>query len=67
MQISNLILFGVLALAILFDLLQNRKKSETFVQQWPLWGQIVFVVVLMAVILLASFANNVAPFVYQTF
>lgn len=66
-QIRNLILFSVLALAILFDLLQNRKNSETFVQQWPLWAQIVLIVILLAVILLASFANNVAPFVYQNF
>lgn len=66
-QYMNLAILGLLAVAIFIDLNQNRKKSELFLQQWPRWAQIVVVVVLLTVIVLATYSNNVAPFVYQTF
>jgi D-alanyl-lipoteichoic acid acyltransferase DltB (MBOAT superfamily) len=66
-QFLNLTLAVLLVLAICFDLAQNRKKSETFIQSWPRWAQVLMVVVLLFVIILATYANNVAPFVYQSF
>jgi hypothetical protein len=57
----------LLLLAILFDLAQNRRKSETFMLSWPRWVQILLVVVLLFAIVLATYSNNIAPFVYQSF
>jgi alginate O-acetyltransferase complex protein AlgI len=66
-NIPNPILCLVLAGAILFDLLQNKHKDETFIQKWPLWGQILLFVILILVVLLAAFTHEAAPFVYQAF
>jgi magnesium-transporting ATPase (P-type) len=66
-QYINIVCFVILALAILFDLAQNHQKSELFLQQWPRWAQVIVIVVLLTVIVLAAYSNNVAPFVYQTF
>jgi len=66
-QYLNLTLAVLLLLAILFDLAQNRKKSETFMLSWPRWTQILLVVVLLFAIVLATYSNNIAPFVYQSF
>ncbi|MEA5079199.1 MAG: MBOAT family O-acyltransferase [Anaerolineaceae bacterium] len=66
-QYINLTMLALLVLAIFFDLSQNRHKSETFLQSWPRWAQVTLIVVLLFVILLATYANNVAPFVYQSF
>lgn len=66
-QYLNLTLAVLLLLAIFFDLAQNRKKSETFMLSWPRWAQILLVVVLLFAIVLATYSNNIAPFVYQSF
>jgi hypothetical protein len=66
-QYLNLTLAMLLLLAILFDLAQNRRKSETFMLSWSRWVQILLVVVLLFAIVLATYSNNIAPFVYQSF
>jgi alginate O-acetyltransferase complex protein AlgI len=65
--LPNPILCLLLAAALAFDLLQHRDGSETFIQRWPRWAQIVLVVVLLLAALLAAFTHQAAPFVYQTF
>lgn len=63
----NIAFIVILLLALQFDLAQNRKKSETFLQEWPRWAQLIVIVILAAVIVLAASAKNVLPFVYQNF
>ncbi len=65
--LPNPILCLLLAIAILFDLLQHRDGSETFIQRWQRWAQIVLIVILLLTALLAAFTHQTAPFVYQTF
>jgi alginate O-acetyltransferase complex protein AlgI len=66
-DIPNPILCLVLVGALTFDLLQHRDGSETFIQRWPRWAQIILVVILLLTALLAAFTHQAAPFVYQTF
>lgn len=66
-DLPNPLLLLVLAAAIVFDLLQNKAKSEEFLLTWPRIWQILFVVVLLGVALLAFFSDTTAPFVYQAF
>ncbi len=65
--LPNPILCLLLAAALAFDLLQHRGGSETFIQRWPRWAQVVLVVILLLVAVLAAFTHQSAPFVYQTF
>jgi alginate O-acetyltransferase complex protein AlgI len=66
-DIPNPILCLVLALAMLFDLLQNHSREETFIQKWPRWAQVLLIVILMLVAVLSVFTHQLAPFVYQNF
>jgi len=67
LDFPNPILCVVLIGAIVFDLLQNRGREETFIQKWPLWAQILLIVILLLVAILAAFTHQLAPFVYQNF
>ena len=65
--LPNPILLVVLFLAICFDFLQLRGKSEEFILSWPRVALIFFVVILLVLAVLAGLSDQVAPFVYQSF
>ena len=59
--------FLLLIPALLLDWRQSRHKDEIFFTQWPVWGKALFLAVLTLVLVLLSFAETRAPFVYQGF
>ena len=64
--LPNPILVVVLVLAIVFDWLQLRGKREEFVLDWPRLAIILFVVILLVLSVLATFSDQIAPFVFQS-
>lgn len=65
--LPNPILIAVLGFAILFDWLQYRGKREEFILDWKRGALILFIVLLLTLCLLATFSDQIAPFVYQAF
>ena len=59
--------FLLLVPALLLDWRQHRRKDETFFTSWPVWAKALFLAVLALVLMLLSFAETRAPFVYQGF
>jgi D-alanyl-lipoteichoic acid acyltransferase DltB (MBOAT superfamily) len=59
--------FLLLIPALLLDWKQYRHKDETFFTGWPVWGKALFLAALTLVLVLLSFAETGAPFVYQGF
>lgn len=57
----------VLIPALLLDWNQYRRKSETFFMDWPAWAKGLFLAMVILAILLLSFGETNAPFVYQGF
>ena len=53
--------------ALLLDWKQFRHKDELFLMSWPAWAKGLFLAVLILVLILLSFAQSGAPFVYQGF
>lgn len=67
LNLPNPILCLVITAAIVFDLLQDRGREETFIQKWPRWAQVLLIVILTLVAVLSVFTHQLAPFVYQNF
>ncbi|NMC84021.1 MAG: MBOAT family protein [Anaerolineaceae bacterium] len=65
--LPNPMLLMTLVLAIVLDILQLRGKKEEFLQDWPGWATGLFMLILLIIGLLATFSDQIAPFVYQTF
>jgi alginate O-acetyltransferase complex protein AlgI len=65
--LPNPILVIVIIVAILFDWLQLRGKREEFILDWSRLALILFVIILLMLALLATFSDQIAPFVYQSF
>ena len=59
--------FILLIPALLLDWRQSHHKDETFFTKWPVWGKALFLAVLTLVVVLLSFAETGAPFIYQGF
>ncbi|MDP2995354.1 MAG: hypothetical protein Q8N46_09580, partial [Anaerolineales bacterium] len=57
----------VLIPALLLDWNQYRRKSETFFMDWSAWAKGLFLAMVVLALLLLSFAETGAPFVYQGF
>jgi D-alanyl-lipoteichoic acid acyltransferase DltB (MBOAT superfamily) len=57
----------VLIPALLLDWNQYRCKSETFFMDWPAWAKGLFLAMVVLALMLLSFAETGAPFVYQGF
>jgi len=53
--------------ALWLDWNQHRYKSETFFMNWPAWTKGLFLAVVVLALLLLSFADIGAPFIYQGF
>ena len=63
----DLRVFLLLIPILLLDWKQSQRKNETFISAWPDWVKAAFLAVLMLVLILLSFAQSGAPFVYQGF
>jgi D-alanyl-lipoteichoic acid acyltransferase DltB (MBOAT superfamily) len=61
------LLIGVILFAILFDWLQLRGKREEFILDWKRAALILFIVILLALCVLAGLSDQITPFVYQAF
>jgi hypothetical protein len=59
--------FIMLIPALLLDWKQFQHKDETFFTRWPIWAKALFLAVLTLTLLLLSFSEAGAPFVYQGF
>jgi D-alanyl-lipoteichoic acid acyltransferase DltB (MBOAT superfamily) len=59
--------FLLLIPALLLDWKQSRHKDETFFSKWPVWGKALFLAFLILVLVLISFADTGAPFIYMGF
>ena len=53
--------------ALWLDGNQYRRKSETFFVDWPAWTKGLFLAIVVLALMLLSFAETSAPFVYQGF
>jgi alginate O-acetyltransferase complex protein AlgI len=60
-------LFIVLIPALWLDWNQHRRKSELFPMDWPAWLKGLFLALTILAMLLLSFAETGAPFIYQGF
>jgi alginate O-acetyltransferase complex protein AlgI len=65
--IPDIRVFVIFVPALLLDWQQSRRKDETFFTSWPVWASALFLAVLALVLVLLSFAETGAPFVYQGF
>jgi len=63
----DLRIFLVLIPALWLDWNQHRRKSEIFFMDWPNWAKGLFLAMVVLAILLLSFGETSAPFVYQGF
>jgi len=59
--------FIMLIPALLLDWKQFRHKDETFFTSWPVWEQALFLAILTLVLVLLSFVDTHAPFIYVGF
>ncbi len=59
--------FLLLIPALLIDWKQSQHKDETFLAKWPVWGKALFLAVLILLLVLISFADTGAPFIYVGF
>ncbi len=60
-------IFLVIIPAILLDWMQHRHEDELVFLKWPRWVQAALLAFVTLSLLLASFADSAAPFVYQGF
>jgi alginate O-acetyltransferase complex protein AlgI len=65
--IPDMRVFLMLIPALWLDWNQHRWKSETFFMDWPAWAKGLFLAIVVLTILLLSFGETSAPFVYQGF
>jgi D-alanyl-lipoteichoic acid acyltransferase DltB (MBOAT superfamily) len=66
-KLPDVRVFLVLIPALLLDWNQHRRKSETFFLDWPAWARGLFLAIVILALLLLSFADTGAPFIYQGF
>ena len=66
-SLPDIRVFIMLIPALLLDWKQSQHKDETFFTKWPVWGKALFLASLTLVLVLLSFADTGAPFIYVGF
>jgi len=67
LNLPNPLLLLLLALAVAYDLLLNKKGSERELGSFGFYSRVLLLVIMVLLILVSLFADSAAPFVYQGF